>query len=100
MTQNTKELFFLLSIFTLLLIQTNIAQSNATPVIVNNNYLHNSYKQTNCNLFPDSNKGFIATWDDYRFGDVQKYAQKYDANSNKVGSEFQINNYILISDSS
>ena len=48
-----------------------------------------TFEQYGIQLFPGPDSGFIAMWQDYREGDESLYAQNFDKNGNKIGSNYK-----------
>ncbi len=67
-----------------------------TPIIINDNLVHNNYRQENIALFPDSSNGFIVRWSDLRFGSALTYTQEYTETLEKIGEKKSTKFYDLI----
>ncbi|MBK7104627.1 MAG: T9SS type A sorting domain-containing protein [Ignavibacteriae bacterium] len=66
---------------------------------VSKDELFSSFKQANPNLFSNSSKEFIVAWEDYRLGDLNYFAQRFDSLGNKIGSNFKVNsNFDIVLD--
>jgi len=73
------------------------AQSEVTPIIVNKESEIAMFSQSEARIFPDSNKGFVVAWLDSRLGDTKSFAQKYNPDLTKIGTNYRAFSNTLIS---
>ncbi len=48
-----------------------------------------TFVQKNIRLFPKTDSGFVAAWEDDRGGEKSFYAQRFDASGNKIGGNYK-----------
>ncbi len=80
----------LISIFLVLGLQICYSQNTKIPIMISEDVNDSSLiVQKYPHLFYDANKGFIVTWQDYRNGSEETFAQKFNNNLTLKGTNFK-----------
>ena len=87
---------FLLLLSIIFLSDYVFAQSEVTPIIVNKESEISLFSQSEARIFPDSNKGFVVAWLDSRLGDTKSFAQKFNPDLTKIGTNYKTFSNTLI----
>jgi hypothetical protein len=87
-----KRFYFIF--LSLIIFNTSFPQYSSKKVVtdfkISTDNLPSTIIQSNPKLFYNGSKRFLVTWEDYRNGEENSYAQWFDSLGNKVGENFKI----------